>query len=221
MRRTVVLGVALLSLGSVALVWAQPQRDRDRIHQKLDLTDQQREELKALHFNTARGQIKMRADLKIARLELKEILTRAEPNRKEVDQKLDQIAKIQTDLRKSQIDRKLAIREILDEEQLAKLRELKRDREMWHRKGKPSFRGPGRDFRPRLRGYRTRVFENGSNECPLARPQLFFPAEEPPLPPELGFLGEPDFLEDTPLLGPDLDFMEPELPIEESPELPN
>lgn len=130
MRTKTFLGVALLVLCSATLLLAQPERARDRIREQLKLSDKQQAELKELNFNTAKELIRMRADMKVARLELRQMLSKDEPDREAIFGKLDQIARILTDIRKARIEKMLAVREILDKDQLSKLKEMRRERRM-------------------------------------------------------------------------------------------
>jgi|GEM_PF-6709494 len=143
--RTLAVAVILILAGS-AIALAQPKGDRLRMKQELKLTEQQEKKLQELHFNTAKELIKMRSDLQLARLDLKRMLAEDEPDKEMIFNQVEQISQIQAEMKKVQIEKMLAFREILNKEQLEKFRELEKERKMYLREMKREFKGPGRHF---------------------------------------------------------------------------
>ena len=137
----------LLTAGLVSLMAAvalgNPIKDRVRFKEKLNLSDQQAEQLRELNFNTAKELIQMKADLKTAQLEMKRMMAERNPDKEALFSKLDEISRIQGEIKKVHLEKKLAMREILSEEQLDRIRELRHGQFQlhgWRMKHKPHFR---------------------------------------------------------------------------------
>jgi len=143
--KTLAVAVILVLVGC-AIVLAQPKRDQLRIHQELKLTGHQEKKLQELHFNAAKELIQMRSDLQIARLDLKRMLAEDQPEREMIFSQVEQISKIQAEMKKVHIEKMLAFREILNREQLEKFRELQQEKRMHFREMKRKFKGPERHF---------------------------------------------------------------------------
>jgi len=122
--KTLLIAVGLVLLMAAAAL-GNPVKDRVRFKQKLNLSDQQAEQLKELNFNTAKELIQMKADLKTAQLEMKRMIAERNPDKEALFRKLDEISRIQAEMKKVHLEKKLALREILTEEQLDKVREMK------------------------------------------------------------------------------------------------
>ena len=137
----------LLTVGLVSLMAAvglgNPVKDRVKFKQKLNLSDQQAEQLRELNFNTAKELIQMKADLKTAQLEMKRMMAERNPDKEALFSKLDEISRIQGEMKKVHLEKKLAMREILSDEQLDKIRESRHSQFQLHRwkmKHRPHFR---------------------------------------------------------------------------------
>ncbi len=199
------LGAAVLVLSSVSLLWAQPKQDRLRIHKELNLTEKQQEQLQDLHFNLAKEMIQLRAQLQTARLDLHRMMAQDEADRDVIFDKVEEISKIQAEMKKLQIEKQLAFRDILDKKQLAKWKELRMERKHLFMK-KRFHQGPGEGFGPMPGGRQNWPM---IGEAPI-EPEAP-PAPEEALIPEFGLLFEPF---------PELDLMdEPVPPMEEVPEI--
>lgn len=101
--------------------------------EKLKLTPEQKEEIRNLQLNFEKEKIRLKADLKVARLELKELLREDKPVKNEVYRKIEQMGDLRVKLQKNRVDKRLAIKEILTPEQLEKLQTLKHKR-LWREK---------------------------------------------------------------------------------------
>jgi Spy/CpxP family protein refolding chaperone len=96
----------------------------------LDLTDDQREKLKAVHEKQQRRDVQARADLEIARMDLRDLVQAEKPNTSAINAQIDKMAKLQAERRKAQVGTLLEARALLTPEQQKKLREMR-------------FKGPG------------------------------------------------------------------------------
>lgn len=120
-----ILAIAILIL-SFALAGAYP---RERENPKgLDLSPAQKEDVRKLRSEGAKQMVRMRSDLKVAHLEMRELLRDRKVDRGRLSQQIDEVSRLRADMMRAQMDQKLAMREILTDEQFAKLRDLKMHR---------------------------------------------------------------------------------------------
>lgn len=99
---------------------------------RLGLDEKQKEEIRDIGIRVRKDSISKMADIRIARIDLKDILAKDPVDMKTVEAKLKQIESMQTELRLSRIKAMLEVKALLTPEQRKKFRE---DRE--------TFRGPG------------------------------------------------------------------------------
>jgi Spy/CpxP family protein refolding chaperone len=168
--------LGILGVGGVALAQrpeaAQPGPPHGRSHmsmmkQELGLTDEQVGQLRKLHSDQRRAAIRRRADLRIARMDLDELLNAATVDEKALGTKMKEIGDLQAAALKARVDSRLALRKVLTPEQLQKMKELR-----------PAARRGERGFRGR----------QGRPPMPPPGPGGFGPGDEPEDEPE----AEPD-----------------------------
>jgi Spy/CpxP family protein refolding chaperone len=94
------------------------------LKEEVELTDQQKEEIKDIIVETQKEKIQLKADLEIAKLELHELMTADTPNRNEIDKKIDEMSELHKSLFKNEIYRKLDIRGKLTDEQWETVKEF-------------------------------------------------------------------------------------------------
>jgi Spy/CpxP family protein refolding chaperone len=92
--------------------------------EQLELTDAQKDQMDDMRAAHQKQMIRQRADLKIARLELRELI-RGDADRATINSKIDQIGKLETDLEKARVSHRLDMRDILTPEQREKLEDLR------------------------------------------------------------------------------------------------
>src|SRR3989304_4568478 len=107
--KKVLLAAVLVSVAT-SLALAQPDRDRLRIHKELNLSEKQEKQLQDLHFNIAKQMIQVRSQLQLARLDLHRMLAEEEPDRDLIFNQIEQISKIQAEMKKVKIEKRLAVR---------------------------------------------------------------------------------------------------------------
>jgi Spy/CpxP family protein refolding chaperone len=117
--------VAVSVLGALILIFslAQAQMPRSGFAEKADklsLTDEQMESMREVGYNFEKTAIGLRAELKTSRLELRHLMMQEKPNQKEIDGVVDRIGETQKKLLKNNVDRKLAMKGILTQEQFEK-----------------------------------------------------------------------------------------------------
>ena len=91
-----------------------------RMTEKLELTDEQVKKVKSVLTDTRKKTIGLRADARVAGIELREMVSQEAVDKAKIGAKVDEIAKIRGDLLRARTDAALAVREILTPEQMAK-----------------------------------------------------------------------------------------------------
>ena len=91
---------------------------------QLDLTAEQREKMRAAHEREQRKAIQARADIQLARLDLRKLMQAEKPDARAIDAQIDKIATMRASLQKSHVATMLEFRASLTSEQQKKLREL-------------------------------------------------------------------------------------------------
>ncbi len=101
-----------------------PGRHFGAILRQLDLRDPQKERLREIHERQARRDIQSRADLQLARLDLRKLMTADRPDPGAIDQQIDRMARMRADQAKQHVAAFLEARSLLTPEQLRKAKEL-------------------------------------------------------------------------------------------------
>lgn len=96
------------------------------LREKLGLTDEQVDKLKAIKLEHGKVAIKTRAELKIKELELRELMQATESDEFAIKTKVKEIEELRTQLMMNRINGRLEARKVLTEKQLKKLKELRK-----------------------------------------------------------------------------------------------
>jgi Spy/CpxP family protein refolding chaperone len=88
---------------------------------QLDLTDAQRTKLRDLHEAQARKAIQRRADMQLARMDLRKLMRADKPDVGAVNAQIDKIARMQAEGMKAAFETRIQARAVLTPEQLKKL----------------------------------------------------------------------------------------------------
>jgi Spy/CpxP family protein refolding chaperone len=129
MRLLAVVGVLAVA-GTVAVATAQdrPRRqgwpDAAALEKELGLSAEQAAQLKKLRVEGRKQAIRHRADLAIARLELRELMDAATVDEKAVAAKVKAISDLQAAALQARTSERLAMRRVLTPEQQAKMKQL-------------------------------------------------------------------------------------------------
>ena len=97
--------------------------------EKLDLTDDQRVQIRQVRMATEKAMVRLKADAKIARMELEEIMGEAKPNREDVKATLAVINAARSKMLEKKVNLRLEMKQILTPEQQGKMRHMM----MWGR----------------------------------------------------------------------------------------
>lgn len=98
--------------------------DNPQIIAELGLTDSQVKQLKDIQSKSQRDAIKVKAEVDVLQLDLKDLLDQDNPDMKKVDSLLDQIGAKHTEMQKSMIHSLIDMKGALTDEQKAKVKEL-------------------------------------------------------------------------------------------------
>ena len=88
----------------------------------LDLTDAQRDKLRDIHETAARKSVQRRADMQLARMDLRKLMRAEAPNASSVNAQIDKISRLQAEGMKAHFDTFMQARAVLTPEQQKKLR---------------------------------------------------------------------------------------------------
>ena len=102
---------------------------KDMMLEKLDLTDDQRVQIRQVRMATEKAMVRLKADAKIARMELEEIMGEAKPNREDVKATLAVINAARSKMLEKKVNLRLEMKQILTPEQQGKMRHMM----MWGR----------------------------------------------------------------------------------------
>jgi Spy/CpxP family protein refolding chaperone len=114
--------------------------------EELDLTQMQKNQLKSARTESHKKMIQLKADIQLAHVELKELLSQKNPNQKSVERAVTKVSAAQSKMMTNRVQQKLALNKILTQEQFDKLEAMPKGPRGGHR----GFRGrrggpPGRD----------------------------------------------------------------------------
>jgi len=131
--RNFVMTLLALSLASVP-AFAAPFDDLadgpnpgrlERMAKELDLTDAQRAKMREMGEKQLRRGIQERADIKIAALDLHQLVRADKPDQKAIDAQVDKLSGIRAQLQKERIATRLEMRSVLTPEQRAKAQKMR------------------------------------------------------------------------------------------------
>lgn len=169
-----------------SLSFAQkPEKQEKRVKAGLELTPEQKDKIMETRLNFQKDKIKLKADMKIAQLELKSLMREEELNKTEIYKKIEYLGNLKTQLAKYRVDQRMAIRDILTKEQLDKLKERKFRRSLGKRlmqnrdrQHKPFRQGRHQMERPRRQGGMGMLAPEAELALPMEIEESFFePAE--------------------------------------------
>ena len=90
----------------------------------LDLSDAQKEKMRDLHERAARTQIQVRADMQIARMDMRKLMRADKPDQAAINAQIDKMAQMRANMQKTRMATMLEARAQLTPAQLKKFQEL-------------------------------------------------------------------------------------------------
>lgn len=136
-----ILTASIAALLLVSVAAAQPGGGMMMAADKLGLTDDQAAKLDQLRLQHQKDMIQKNAALKVARLELMDMLRSARVDEKAALAKQDAISKMKADIATAKLKHRLAMRGVLTAEQLDKWIKMRHDRDGCCGKGMKHHRG--------------------------------------------------------------------------------
>lgn len=139
-------------------LWNHPE-----VQKKLELTDDQVKALQEKRLKLETQRIKVEADLEIARLKLEGLIEQSELDKEAIDAQIEKLGELHGKQIRGMVNQKLALREILNEEQLEKVddfitrmrtRRFEQVRDRWQDRRATDSPGRERATRGRDRGER-------------------------------------------------------------------
>ena len=128
---------ALAALTAADLKAQEPRRARRtgmaEVQTEIGLTDQQVAEIRRIHTEGRKAAIRRNADLRIARMELEELLSAATLDEAKIAARVKAIGELQSAAFKERTDSRLAVRRLVTAEQYQKMQQVKRDVVRAHR----------------------------------------------------------------------------------------
>jgi Spy/CpxP family protein refolding chaperone len=91
--------------------------------QKLNLTDEQQAQIRKLHVDFQKKEIQNEAKIRLARLDLSQMMLLDKPDRAAIEKTIREIGSIQTDTKLARVDQMLAVRNLLTPEQLKTMKQ--------------------------------------------------------------------------------------------------
>ena len=141
---------ALAALTAADLKAQEPRRARRggmaAIQSEIGLTDQQMAEIRRIHTEGRKAAIRRTADLRIARMELDELLSAATLDEAKIAARVKTIGELQSAAFKERTESRLAVRRLVTAEQYQKMQQVRRDGMREHRErpmGRPMGGGRG------------------------------------------------------------------------------
>ena len=96
---------------------------------KLDLSESQREELERIYTSHKKENIKIKAEIDLAKVDLQKLTKAEDPNMDEIEVLLRKIANLQVETKLAQIKLRVDSRNVLTEEQKTALKKLRQDQQ--------------------------------------------------------------------------------------------
>ena len=155
MKKTYLIPLLLIGAICLAVVAAQTQPRPERperpmrhappsphgpqLFEALELSAEQRDQIKAIHRETAKKKARKKADIRIARLDLEALMDQEKPDRKKIHDQIKEIAALRAQMKILQVDQHLEIQQTLGPEQRERFKKmnLKRHREPHPREPHP------------------------------------------------------------------------------------
>lgn len=99
-----------------------------KVIEELDLGSEEVEKLQEMRYEAKKQHVRLRADAKLARLEVHHLLQKDNPDESTVMKAIEQAGKAKTELRKSEVSQMLKTRSLLGSEKWSKFKEMRQTR---------------------------------------------------------------------------------------------
>ncbi|MDH4222081.1 MAG: periplasmic heavy metal sensor [candidate division Zixibacteria bacterium] len=129
----ILISIAVLVFLCSGLAYSQSPEKEKIFKARPGLSAEQKEKIKEITLERVKDGIRIKADLKIAQIELRELMQQDELDKAKIDRKIDEIGALRTKLQKAKFEKRMALREVLTKERLQSLREKRTHRMMERR----------------------------------------------------------------------------------------
>lgn len=149
MRVKVFAALAVVTALGVAATWAQePRRPRraglEAARADIGLTDEQVAQIRKIHQQEQKAAIRRDADMRLARVELDELLSAATLDEAAIAARVKALGELQAAAFKARTETRLAVRRLVTAEQYQKMQQHRREAVRAHRARRaPGRMGPG------------------------------------------------------------------------------
>ena len=116
----------------------------------LDLTAEQKGKLKSLRAEGQKAMVQLQADVKIARIELREVMRQATTKQTDINKAVDKLNQAQSKMTTARVNQMVKMKGVLTPEQFEKMEEMGHGRREMHGRGMMHRRGMGRGMRGEL-----------------------------------------------------------------------
>lgn len=142
------LALFIAALGVNAALAQPHERKRpfgagERLSEDLNLSDEQKAQIRQIMLDTRKKNITTEAQHKLARLELQELMRAETPDVKKIDAKISEVSKLHETMMRARIDARLAMQKLLTPEQRKKMQELRPFEHFMRGRGHFGGMGPG------------------------------------------------------------------------------
>ncbi len=118
----------------------------ERFADEIGLSENQLKKLKTIKLDAAKEAVAKRSEVKIAHIELRELIHNDNPDESAIKKQVEKIGRLKTDMMLAMVDKKLAVRKILTDEQQTKLKELRKKEKKNFKRGDRKGRRHGFGF---------------------------------------------------------------------------
>jgi len=130
-----IMSVVTLSLGGSAaaqqrqhmmggMMGGQGERMGMRMGERLNLTDEQKDQVRQIFTDARKKNIDVNAKLQLAQIELRELITSDAPDQKKIDAKITALSQLHEAKMRTRIESMLSVQKLLTPEQRKKARDL-------------------------------------------------------------------------------------------------
>ncbi|MEW6511544.1 MAG: Spy/CpxP family protein refolding chaperone [Bacteroidota bacterium] len=127
MKKTLFGALAVIMMAALTMAAAQPDPDprpmpgrhnpEAMMFERLNLTDQQKSDVRKLHADMERAAVKTQASIRLARIDLRQLLGADKLDRTAIEKKVKEISGLQQEVKSALIDHLFAVYALLTPEQ--------------------------------------------------------------------------------------------------------
>ncbi len=157
-----ILGLAFVGAGTLQAQPAPPTQVKKQVIQKkmgdkLNLNDAQKKQLDEMRTTMQKNAVQLHSKIQLARIDLRELLKADEPDKGAIENKLNEIARLQTDQKMLRINHWFEVKKILTPEQMKIWKSEIRGKWFHSREMRGNHGGMMREHREIMKNYRGKM----------------------------------------------------------------